>query len=192
CDVFLLTAAGAEHDVVHPLEIIRHLAAAVAHALLDDLFPVDLDEIGQEFVEFVGDGKEVTNGHDADHVLVLVNDRESPYLMLHHHTGSVCHRLLRTHRNEWRAHDFVHMYRARFAVLCHDFAGEVFLGHDADRLVVLEDDDAPDLFGAHGFCRFCSRRLDADHDRVLLHDLPDLDTGLKPDSIGCLFHESPP
>ena len=91
----------------------------------------------KEIIEFVGDGKEIPHGNNTDHLLVLIDNGESPYLVLHHHMGCIADCLIRTHRNEWRAHDFVHVYCARFEILCHHLAVDVFLGNNADGLVVI-------------------------------------------------------
>ena len=75
CDIVLLTAAGAEHHIVNPLEIIRHLAAAVAHSLLNDLLPVDLDKIGKELIELVVNIKEIPDGYHANNFAFCVDNR---------------------------------------------------------------------------------------------------------------------
>src|SRR5208283_1750848 len=88
--------------------------------------------------------------------------------------------------------DCTHLDCTWLEILCHHLAVDVLLGNDADRLVPSEDNNAPDLFTAHGLCRFCHIGFDADHDRVAFHHLAQRDAGFKPDRVGCLFHESPP
>ena len=110
CDIILITAAGTEQDVVDPFEVIRHLTAAIAHALLNKFLAINLDKICEELIEFIGNGKEVSHRNNPDDLLFCIDNRESPYLMLHHHMGGIAYSFVRTHRNEWRTHDFFYMY----------------------------------------------------------------------------------
>ena len=84
----------------------------------------------------VGPVSEIPHGNNPDNLVRCVNNWQSSYLMLHHHMGSVAYSLVRTHRNEWRTHDFFYMYSTWLEIFCHHLAGNVFFSNNTDRLAI--------------------------------------------------------